>query len=95
MLHFILQQTCLSSEDRVLVASMILYLDYLLVLSLGLVETDKLLDNLLAMMARLDIPVKDSKTIRATDEVRFIGCWWQPHRDLVTLDKGRWAKLEH
>ena len=53
MLHFILQQTCLSSEDRELVAAMIRYLDDHLILGLGLVETNKLLDNLLAMMAIL------------------------------------------
>ena len=53
---------------------MIRYLDDHLILGLGLVETNKLLDNLLVMMARLDIPVKDFKTIRATKEVKFIVC---------------------
>ena len=42
---------------------MIRYLDDYLILGLGLMETNKLLDDLLAMMARLDIPVKDSKTV--------------------------------
>ena len=73
LLHFILQQTCLSSGDKELVAKMIRYLDDYLILGLGLMETNKLLDDLLAMMARLDIPVKDSKTVRATDEIKFIG----------------------
>ena len=63
LLHFILQQTCFSSGDKELVAKMIRYLDDHLILGLGLMETNKLLDDLLAMMARLDIPVKDSKTV--------------------------------
>ena len=94
VLHFILQQTCLSSEDRELVGRMIHYLDDHLVLGMGRIETERMLDSLLAMMAKLEIPVKDSKTIRATHEVKFIGFWWQPLLDLVTLDKDRWAKLE-
>ncbi|MCG3771364.1 MAG: hypothetical protein JW384_02550 [Nitrosomonadaceae bacterium] len=73
---------------------MIRYLDDHLILGLGLMETNKLLDDLLAMMARLDIPVKDSKTVRATDEIKFIGFYWRPRADLVALDSGRWAKLE-
>ena len=95
LLHFILQQTCLSPEDKELVGKLIRYLDDHLVLGLGRAETDRMLDSLLAMMEKLEIPVKDSKTIRAVPEVKFIGYFWQPRSDRVTLDKERWAKLEH
>ena len=92
LLHFILQQTCLSSEDRELVGRMIRYLDDHLFLGMGRIETDKMSDCLLAMMKKLEVPVNDSKTIRAAPEVKFIGFWLQPRLDLVTLDKGRWTK---
>jgi len=76
------------------VGRMIRYLDDHLVMGLGLAETDELLDKMLAMMARLEIPVKASKTILAVWEIKFIGFWWQPKIDLVTLDPGRWHNLE-
>ena len=41
------------------------------------------------MMTKLEVSVKDSKTIRAAPDLKFIGFWWQPHLDLVTLDKWR------
>ena len=97
LLHFILQQTCLSREDRELmvVGRMIRYLDDYLVLGLGRIETNKMLDSLFAMMTKFEVSVKDSKSIRAAPEVKLIGFWWQPYLDLVTVDKGRWTKLEH
>jgi hypothetical protein len=54
-----------------------------------------MLDSLLGMIAKLEIPVKNSKTIRAVPEVEFIGFWWQPRLDLVTLDKERRTESEH
>ena len=77
-----------------MVGRMIRYLDDHLVMGLGLAETEELLDKLLAMMALLEIPVKASKTTRATWEIKFIGFWRQPRLDLVTLDPGRWHNLE-
>ena len=72
-LEFILQQTCLSKEDQEVVGRLIRYLDDHLVMGLGLAETNELLDKMLAMMARLEIPVKASKTVRAAWEIKFIG----------------------
>ena len=65
-----------------------------LILAKGKEQNEALLDALLALMAELEIPVKASKTIPATEALKFIGSWWEPRLDLVTLDRGRWANLE-
>ena len=93
-LEYIMQQQCLSDEDRAVIGKMLRYLDDFLVMGVGKAETEKLLTNLLEMMKALRIPVKASKTVHATDAIMFIGFWWQPHQDLVTLSKARWEKLE-
>jgi len=93
-LDFIYQQRCLTSAQRGVIGRLIRYLDDHLIMSKGKEQTDALLDALLALMAELKIPVKDSKTIPATEALKFIGFWWEPRLDLVTLDSGRWAKLE-
>ena len=76
LLHFILQQTGLSSEDKGLVGRMIRYLDDHLVLVLGRIETDKMLDSLLGMMTKIG----DSSQELQDDSSRARG---QIHRLLV------------
>jgi len=93
-LDFIYQQECLTSAQRGVIGRLIRYLDDHLIMARGKDQTYALLDALLALMAELKLPVKDSKTIPATDALKFIGFWWEPRKDLVTLDSGRWAKLE-
>ena len=93
-LDFIYQQECLTSPQRGVIGRILRYLDDHLLLAKGKEQTDALLDDLLALMAELGLPVKDSKTIPASEALKFIGFWWEPRRDLVTLDSGRWAKLE-
>ena len=93
-LDFIYQQRCLTSAQRGVIGRLIRYLDDHLIMAKGKEQTEALLDALLALMAELEIPVKDSKTIPATEALKFIGFWWEPRLDLVTLDSGRWAKLE-
>ena len=46
------------------------------------------------MMRELNIPVKNSKTVQPTPEIKYVGFWWDPRRDLVTLAKSRWTELE-
>ena len=49
---------------------------------------------MLATMRELNIPVKDSKTVEPTAEIKYVGFWWDPRRDLVTLARSRWTELE-
>ena len=48
---------------------------------------------MLSLMEALLIPVKKSKTVRPTDVIKFIGFWFEPRKDLVTLDPERWVNL--
>ena len=97
-LEYIMQQQCLSDEDRAAIGKTLRYLDDFLVIGIGKAETEKLLVNLLEMMKALKIPVKASKTIHATDAILFIGFWWQPHQDeklieRIRLDLSWWLDL--
>ena len=65
-LDFIYQQRCLTSAQRGVIERLIRYLDDHLMLAKGKEQTEALLDALLALMAELEIPVKDSKTVPAT-----------------------------
>ena len=93
-LDFIYQQRCLTSAQREIIGRLIRYLDDHLILAKGKEQTQALLDALLALMAELNIPVKASKTIPAVEALKFIGFWWEPRSDRVTLDRERWVKLE-
>ena len=93
-LEYILRLTCLTTIEREIIARLLRYLDDHLLVIRGLEAAEEVLDRLLAMMKELNIPVKDAKTIRPTPEIKYVGFWWDPRRDLVTLSRGRWADLE-
>ena len=71
-LDFIYQQRCFTSAQREIIGRLIRYLDDHLILAKGKEQTQALLDALLALMAELEIPVKASKTIPATDALKFL-----------------------
>ena len=73
---------------------MLRYLDDHLVMSRSFGEAVLILDRMLALMAHLGVPVKDVKTVRAAIEIKFLGYFWSPRRDLVSLDPVRWASVE-
>ena len=75
-LDFIYQQRCLTSAQREIIGRLIRYLDDHLILAKGKEQTQAVLDALLALMAELEIPVKASKTIPATEALKFICFWW-------------------
>ena len=49
---------------------------------------------MLELMVLLNIPVKDVKTLRGSPTVKYIGYWWDPHHDRITLDDDRWNVIE-
>ena len=53
-----------------------------------------MLKRMLAIMKHLGVPVKMGKTIEAATEIKFLGYWWMPRIDLVTLDPGRRSRVE-
>ena len=79
---------------REIIAILIRYLDDHLLVVKGKDEANEVLDRMLVMMRKLNIPVKNSKTVLPTPEIKYVGFWWDPRRDLATLAKSRWAKLE-
>ena len=93
-LEYVLRQTCLTTLLRVIIAILIRYLDDHLLVARGREAASEVLDRMLIMMRRLNVPVKDSKTVLPTTEIKYTGFWWEPRRDLVTLAKSRWEQLE-
>ena len=73
---------------------LIQYLDDHLVMAQSLYAINVILDRMLALMALLRVPVKEVKTIRAVTEIKFLGYYWLPRLDLVSLDPVRWATVE-
>ena len=73
---------------------LIKYLDDHLLMAGSAVMVNQILDRMLETMARLNIPVKDSKTIRAAPTVKFLGYMWVPRFDRITLDDKRWSEIE-
>ena len=67
--------------------------DFLIICCRGVKKANEVLDAMLKMMKALEIPVKDSKTVRPTELIKFIGFWFDPRKDLVTLDPERWVNL--
>ena len=93
-LEYVLRQTCLTTLLRVIIAILIRYLDDHLLVARGREAASEVLDRMLIMMRRLNVPVKDSKTVLPATEIKYTGFWWEPRRDLVTLAKSRWEQLE-
>ena len=73
---------------------LIRYLDDHLLMAISAETTNLILDRMLALMIRLNIPVKGSKTIRAAPTVKFHGYLWIPRNDRITLDGQRWSEVE-
>ena len=73
---------------------LIRYLDDHLLMAISAELTNMILDRMLALMIRLNIPVKGSKTIRAMSTVKFHGYLWIPRSDQITLDDQRWSEVE-
>ncbi len=96
-LHYILDSECFVRDlDGLLsfVQRLIRYLDDHLVMSISAEMTNLILDRMLALMIRLNIPVKGSKTIRAQPTVKYHGYLWLPRSNRITLDDQRWAEVE-
>ena len=74
-LEYILRQTCLTILTREIIAILIRYLDDHLLVCKGRDEAKEVLDRMLAMIQELNIPVKDSKTVQPTPEIKYVGFW--------------------
>ena len=92
-LEFILKQFCVDPESLASLMRLLRYLDDFLVICRGVKRANGILDAMLKLMRDLNIPVKDSKTVRPTELIKFIGFWFDPRKDLVTLDPERWVNL--
>ena len=96
-LHYILDSCCFVRDlDGLLsfLQRLIRYLDDHLLMAISAEMTNLILDRMLALMVRLNIPVKGSKTIRAMPKVKFHGYLWIPCSDRITLDDQRWSNVE-
>ena len=74
--------------------ALIVYLDDHLLMTNGFAASRAVLNRMLAIMEHLRVPVKTAKTIVAAVEVKFLGYWWMPRKDLVALDPARWVRVE-
>ena len=77
-----------------MVQALIVYLDDHLAMAVSRFEISSMLRRMLDIMKLLNVPVKVGKTIEAATEIMFLGYWWMPRIDLVTLDPGRWSRVE-
>ena len=96
-LAYILDSSCFVRDlDGLLsfLQRLIRYLDDHLLMAISAETTNLILDRMLALMVRLNIPVKGSKTIRAAPTVKFHGYLWIPRNDRITLDGQRWSEVE-
>lgn len=95
VLGWVLQTHCFDLEDGVTITQILKrYLDDHLLLCASFAQLEAVLDRMLALMAHLNVPVKDVKTIRGVVEMKFLGYFWCPRLDLVSLDPVRWASVE-
>ena len=96
-LQYILDSSCFVRDlDGFLsfLQRLIRYLDDHLLMAISAETTNLILDRMLALMIRLNIPVKGSKTIRAAPTVKFLGYLWVPRSNRITLDGQRWSEVE-
>ena len=93
VLEFILKRCCFDAEARRLLTQFLRYLDDHLLLVNGLALANTILDRMLALMNALNVPVKTSKTIRPAEVIKYTGFYWDPRKDVVTLDPERWVAL--
>ena len=93
ILEFILKRCCFDTEACRLLTQLLRYLDDHLVLANGVDLANAVLDRMLALMKALNIPVKDSKTVRPVPAIKYSGFFWDPRRDVVSLDPERWESL--
>ena len=70
------------------------YLDDHLLMAWFLASVLSILDHMLTIMAHLGVPVKEVKTIRGSIDIKFLGYFWSPSLNLVSLDRARWATVE-
>ena len=77
-----------------LLCLIIRYLDDHLLFGRSEGNVNATLDRMLALMAKLNVPVKHPKTVRATTTIKFSGYWWDPRADCVSLDAERWLSIE-
>ena len=94
VLEFILKHCCLDAEACRLFTQFLRYLDDHLLLVNGLALANVILDRMLGLMKALNIPVKESKTIRPSEVIKYTGSYWDPRKDVVTLDPERWVSLQ-
>ena len=70
-LEYILRQTCLTTLMRVIIAILIRYLNDHLSVVKGKEAASEVMDRMLIVMRRLNLPVKDSKTVLPTPEIKY------------------------
>ena len=70
------------------------YLDDFLLMASSAAIVNMILDRMLALMLRFCIPIKTQKTMRASVTVKFLGYWWIPRFNRITLDAKRWCDIE-
>ena len=93
VLEYVLKRCCFDDEARRLYAQLKRYLDDHLLMINGLALANTILDRMLGVMKDLNIPVKESKTVRPSEVIKYTGFLWDPRKDLVTLDLERWSAL--
>ena len=81
-------------DPDVVIQALLVYLDDHLGMATSHFEITSMLRRMLAIMSLLRVPIKAGKTIEAATEIKFLGYWWMPRIDLVTLDPGRWSRVE-
>ena len=74
--------------------ALLVYLDDHLLMSRSLESVLLTLDRMLSIMAHLGVPVKEVKTIRGVTSIKFLGFFWEPLKNLVSLDRNRWTTVE-
>ena len=93
ILEFILKHCCFDEEARRLYTQLKRYLDDHLLLVNGEALANVILDRCLGVMRALNVPIKESKTIRPSEVIKYTGFFWDPRNDVVTLDPDRWVAL--
>ena len=96
-LEYILRDSCFIRDAQgllLLLQRLIRYLDDHLIIAASAIMVNQILQRMLSLMKRLNIPVKDIKTIPAMPTAKFLGYFWVPRSDLISLDSRRWLEVE-